>query len=138
MKRILTLAGGLGLLAAAACGAPPGQMPTDQIGKMVVARPSQSQNQTISKNDWTYVVKIRNPGTRSEGLEGRLYYKGREIMMPRDPGGYYDTPLGRFFHSGIEPGYERLPWDDTGWILQTVIAPGNGGSVLPWPGQDQE
>lgn len=120
------------LLACTAC-APSNNEPPKDSAKLAFQLENQNQGGTFTKGDWTYVLKIRNPGSRSEGSEGRLYYKNREVTIPQNPTDYFNTPLGIFRHTGVEAGQERLPWDATGWMLQNTYAPDAGGTALPWP-----
>ena len=68
---------------------------------------------SISEGDWTYIRTVTNPGTRSEGSMGRLFYKNRPVPAPENLSDYYDTPMGLFYYAGTKGN----PWDDKGWIL---------------------
>jgi hypothetical protein len=124
------------LLACAAC-APSHSEPSQESAKSLFPRKAQKHSETLTRGDWSYVLTIRNPGSRSEGSEGRLYYQGREIPKPVQLSDFYDTPLGRFYHTGVEAGQEQLPWDTTGWILQSGDFPATGGKASPWPHSTQ-
>ena len=72
------------LLACTAC-APSNNEPPKDSAKLAFQLENQNQGGTFTKGDWTYVLKIRNPGSRSEGSEGRLYYKNREVTNTAKP-----------------------------------------------------
>lgn len=116
----------------AAC-ARSGQPHVQEAPKNLFQRLPENRGGIFKEGDWTYVLNIRNPGSRSEGAEGRLYYRGKEVEPPGDSRDYYDTPLGIFRHTGIEVGNERYPWDATGWMQQSEPAVTVGGNALPWP-----
>lgn len=59
---------------------------------------------------WAYRGEITNPGTRSEGFRGLLYFQGRIV-----PGalGRIVTPLGTF---SFNPPENASPWSHYGWV----------------------
>jgi hypothetical protein len=91
------------------------------------------QGGTFQSGDWEYVLTIKNAGTRSEGSEGHLFFQQRELSAPSDLNNYYDTPLGRFRHTGTEPGQEHYLWDDTGWTRISESEDVGEGTALAWP-----
>ncbi|MGE4545333.1 MAG: hypothetical protein AB7D06_14590 [Pedobacter sp.] len=132
MKSWVTTAIMATLLACTAC-ASSNNGPAQETATPLFQRPPQYQGGTFTEGDWSYVLTIRNPGSRSEGSEGRLYYQGREIPRPVQLSDFYDTPLGIFRHTGVEAGQEQLPWDTTGWMRQSEDSPATEGKALPWP-----
>lgn len=124
------------LFACAAC-TPPNNKLSQKSANLPFGMETQKQSDTLTQDDWSYVLTIRNPGSRSEGAEGRLYYQGRELPRPVQLSDFYDTPLGRFYHTGVDAGQEQLPWDTTGWVLQGAEWPSTGGRALPWPQRTQ-
>lgn len=89
----------------------------------------QDRNGTYTADKWTYTYTITNPGTRSEGAMGQLFYAGRLLPLPDHPGDYYDTPLGRFYHVGMPV----VPWGDHGWMPADPSMPAARGNPLPVP-----
>ena len=83
-----------------------------------------------SSGDWRYTHAITNPGSRSQGTVGRLFYKDNPVPSPADPADYYETPLGLFHFNG----FDEVPWGERGWTLylQDDSLPREGES-LPWP-----
>lgn len=124
------------LLTCAAC-APPHDGLSQESANQFFQQDPKKQGETLTQGDWRYVLTIRNSGSRSEGSEGRLYYQGRELPRPVQLSDFYDTPLGRFYHTGVEVGQEQLPWDTTGWMLQSRDWPSTEGKPLPWPQHSQ-
>ncbi|GIW73275.1 MAG: hypothetical protein KatS3mg102_2817 [Planctomycetota bacterium] len=61
---------------------------------------------------WRYEISITNPGTRSEGRVGRLFYGGRQLPPPPARNDYYVTPLGKLYWVG-EP---VAPFGPHGWM----------------------
>jgi hypothetical protein len=137
MKYLLIPTIFIALLACAAC-AKQGPHLQETPSPLEFQRADRNRDRTLSRGDWTYVLHIRNPGTRSEGSEGHLFYRGEEIGMPENLRDYYETPLGIFRHTGINPGQERYLWDDTGWMLQPGNDPGQDGRALAWPQTDAD
>lgn len=125
------------LLACAAC-AKQGPDHQSTLSPLEFQRTGRNRDRTLTKGNWTYVQHIRNPGTRSEGSEGLLFYKGKEIGMPENLRDYYETPLGIFRHTGINPEQKRYLWDNTGWMLQSTDVPGKDGKALAWPKTDDD
>ncbi len=88
---------------------------------------SPRNSSTITEGFWTYSITITNPGTRSEGSMGRLFYKNNSLPLPDNLSDYYDTSLGIFFYVGTEGN----PWDDQGWVLSTGNSVFSGKALSP-------
>ena len=58
------------------------------------------------------------PGTRSEGVHGKLYIDGKEVLGT-DAGETLSTAMGKFVWNG---GAEKRqhPWSDSGWLPEGV------------------
>lgn len=82
---------------------------------------------TRRAGDWEFQYEVKNPGTRSESVVGKLLYKGQ--VLPKELR-HVVTPIGEFSfveknvlwdHSGIPPGWlpSFVRSDGRLWYAQT-------------------
>lgn len=123
----------------------PEQKPTEdiQVPEMDQVRPDFADQmdatgpvQVQSKGKWRLETQILQPGTRSQGQHGRLWYGENE--MPGARGQILETELGRLEYRGSMQEREQL-WSSSGWVL---VAPapdleqGVQGPSAGSPGRD--
>ena len=75
------------------------------------------------KGEWALLLFVIDRGSRSQGVHGELYHKGRPITGRK--GETLDTPMGRLSYHGPELERRKI-WEISGWTLsdQTgVLAP---------------
>ena len=93
--------------------------PASQIHKAGATMICLDRNGTYTDGKWTYTYTITHPGSRSQGARGQLFYDGQPLPPPDNPGDYYDTPLGRFYHAGMPV----VLWGEHGWMPAVPHAP---------------
>lgn len=93
------------------------------------------QQGTYRAGKWRYEYTLTNPGTRSEGARGRLYYEDRQVPAPPNRTDYYQTPLGTFYYAARPHSDETMPWQEQGWMpLEPGEAVLTGRRLLAPPG----
>jgi hypothetical protein len=96
------------ILACGGCGqtAQPGPSAPNTPAKLDL-----SHDGVFKSGQWEYRFAITNPGTKSQGAVGRLFYDGTEVPFA-NLNDYYDTPW--------EPmcwvGEASVPWGTDGWM----------------------
>ena len=93
-----------------------------------------SRDGTYRAGKWTYVYRITRAGTRSQGSEGTLSYDGQPRPRPFHASDYYETPLGRFYHTGGEGPL----WDAKGWMPFAADSAKPERAPLPLPGSEAD
>ncbi|MGE4490746.1 MAG: hypothetical protein AB7E95_14490 [Kiritimatiellales bacterium] len=83
------------------------------------------RNGMYESGDWTYVMRITLPGTRSEGRAGTLSSRGTTVpdLPETRKGDWVQTPWGKMIWNGRDGD----AWIPKGWFLSGVgYFAGNG------------
>lgn len=89
--------------------------------------PNKTANYVFGK--WNYHHEITNPGTRSEGRWGKLFFAGKELPSPQI-NDYYLTPWGRMYWVGMP----EMLFGNHGWMRSPSGRVQRKGKLLPPPG----
>jgi len=88
-------------------------------GTSVYPNPEPTHYRAYKKEGWALYIDYRAPGTRSEGIDGRIYHDG-EVVGGKEVGETLDTPLGKMTWKGERENYGENfhPWVPTGWYSE--------------------
>jgi hypothetical protein len=82
----------------------------------VYPSPEPKHCRAYKKECWALYIDYRAHGTRSEGIDGRLYHDGKQVKGKK-VGETIDTPLAKMTWKGEKEDYKEFrPWDPTGWF----------------------
>ncbi len=89
----------------------------DDVTKYTYPDPEPDCSRCHKKEGWALYINYRLKGTRSEGIDGRLFHNGKEIKGKKI-GEALDTSLGRMTWKGEIKDYGRNfhPFKPTGWF----------------------
>jgi inhibitor of cysteine peptidase len=92
------------------------------------ARIDPMRSGTYASGKWQYRLEITEPGARTEGRWGWLWYNGQKLPAG-EANDYYRTPWGPIYWSGAP----QTRWGMHGWMLSPVAQNGRQGQALPLP-----
>jgi hypothetical protein len=100
--------------------------------------PEPANSRCYKQDGWVLYINYRAPGTRSEGIDGRIYHNAVEIRGSA-VNATLDTPLGKMTWKGEKADYPEFhPWDSTGWYSDNpeqmrAFDPEKGDKKIPLP-----
>lgn len=112
----------LAALASLSPAAAPASAPARIAPKVDIGEPG-----TYRSGLWEYKLLVTSPGSKSEGLLGKLLFGGKPVPAPVT-GDYYRTPWGEVQWVG-EPGVQ---WGEHGWFVRRAGAKGGRELAEPW------
>jgi predicted secreted protein len=112
----------LAALTGSSAAAPPATGPARIVPKEDISQPG-----TYRAGLWEYKLLVTSPGSKSEGLLGKLFFGGKAVPEPVKFD-YYRTPWGEVQWLD-EPG---IPWGEHGWFARHAGAKGGRLLAEPW------
>ncbi len=80
---------------------------------------------------WEYIYRCSNPGSKSEGWHGDLFYEGLRVPAPENVNDYHYTPWGPLYWAGQRP----VAFGSHGWMPKHLPSK-PVGKKLPLPQAD--